>query len=233
MVKHGLQLGDSTHIAHPIYLDRLHPWLITIGDHCNLAPYVALVTHDQTLNQYTGQTRLGCVTIGSRVNIGVGAILLPGTTIGEDSVVAAGAVVHGDVPAGSLVAGNPAQVSSIRAVAAWHQVSATRAPSWPREGWTLDTGITEERKREQREALADGKSGYVPAAAAPASPYARKQAAKASRPARKAGGEAPKPGGEAPKTEAQATTADGSADQQTDREERASSEAASDNPSRA
>jgi maltose O-acetyltransferase len=112
------------------------------------------------------------VVVGKRVMVGVGAILLPGTNIGEDSVVGAGAVVHGEIPPGSLVLGNPAKVSPIKAVAAWHRASAARAPSWPREGWTMSSGITEERKREQWEALADGAAGYVPARAAPGSPYA-------------------------------------------------------------
>ncbi len=172
LVAAGLQLGEGTHIAHPIYFDRLHPWLIAIEDHATLAPYVAVITHDASLGHHTGQTRLGRVVVGRRVNVGVGAILLPGTTIGEDSVVSAGAVVRGEIPPNSLVAGNPAKASPIKAVAAWQRASAKRAPSWPHEGWTIDTGITEERKHTQREALAGGVSGYVPAEPAPGSPHA-------------------------------------------------------------
>jgi acetyltransferase-like isoleucine patch superfamily enzyme len=171
LVAQGLQLGEGTHIAHPIYLDRLHPWLITIDDYATLGPYVAVITHDASLNHHTGQTRLGRVIIGKRVHVGVGAILLPGTTIGDDSVVGAGAVVHGEVPPGSLVVGNPANVSPIKPVAAWHRASAAGAPSWADAGWTIFSGITEERKREQREALAGGASGYVPATPAPGSPF--------------------------------------------------------------
>jgi maltose O-acetyltransferase len=172
MVAQGMQLGVSPHIGRPVYFDRLHPWLITLGDYVTLAPYVAVITHDTSLAQYTGQTRLGRVTVADRVYVGVGAILLPGTEIGEDSVVGAGAVVHGKVPPGSLVVGNPGKVSPVKPVAGWHRASAKRAPSWPGEGWSSVTGITEERKREQREALADGASGYVPAHAAPGSPHA-------------------------------------------------------------
>jgi maltose O-acetyltransferase len=175
LVSQGLQLGEGTHIAHPIYIDQLHPWLITIDDYVTLGPYVAIITHDASLNQHTGQTRLGRVTVGKRVYIGVGAILLPGTSIGDDSVVGAGAVVHGDIPPGSLVMGNPAKASPIKPVAAWHQASAARAPSWPDAGWTIFSGITEERKNEQREALAGVASGYVPAEPAPGSPFVRSQ----------------------------------------------------------
>jgi acetyltransferase-like isoleucine patch superfamily enzyme len=42
--------------------------------------------------------------------IGAGAIILPGVTVGTRAVVGAGSVVVKDVPAGSIVAGNPARV---------------------------------------------------------------------------------------------------------------------------
>lgn len=174
LVAQGLQLGEHTHIGHPLYIDRNRPWLITIGDYVTIAPQCALVTHDPTLAQHTGQTRIGRIDIGKRVMVGVGAILLPGTRIGEDSVIGAGAVVHGEIPPQSVVIGNPGKASPIKAAVAWHRVSAARAPTWPSDGWSI-AEITEERKREQREALADCVSGFVPARPAPGSPYALKQ----------------------------------------------------------
>jgi acetyltransferase-like isoleucine patch superfamily enzyme len=56
----------------------------------------------------TPQTR--AVVIEDNVRIGLRAIVLKGVTVGRDAVVAAGAVVTKDVPAGSVVAGNPARV---------------------------------------------------------------------------------------------------------------------------
>ena len=50
------------------------------------------------------------VKIGDRVWIGIAATILPGVTIGENSIVAAGAVVTKDVPPNTIVAGNPAKV---------------------------------------------------------------------------------------------------------------------------
>jgi acetyltransferase-like isoleucine patch superfamily enzyme len=50
------------------------------------------------------------VTIGAGVGIGLGACIMPGVTIGENALVAAGAVVNRDVPARTVVAGNPARV---------------------------------------------------------------------------------------------------------------------------
>lgn len=52
----------------------------------------------------------GQVRIGSNVWLGSGAIILPGVTIGDNSIVAAGAVVTADIPSGVLAAGVPARV---------------------------------------------------------------------------------------------------------------------------
>ena len=54
--------------------------------------------------------REATVTIGNGVWIGARAIILPGVTIGDRALVAAGAVVTRDVPADTLVGGNPARV---------------------------------------------------------------------------------------------------------------------------
>ena len=59
------------------------------------------------------------VHIGDNCFIGAHSIILPGVTIGDSCVVAAGSVVARDVPAGSLVAGNPARVLE-------HNVETTR-----------------------------------------------------------------------------------------------------------
>ena len=50
------------------------------------------------------------VPAGENVWVGAGCIILPGTTIGSNSIVAAGAVVTKDIPDGSLAAGVPARV---------------------------------------------------------------------------------------------------------------------------
>ena len=53
-----------------------------------------------------------CAVIGSRVIVGMGAVVLDGARIGDDCIIAAGAVVTGklDAPAGSLIVGSPAAV---------------------------------------------------------------------------------------------------------------------------
>jgi maltose O-acetyltransferase len=162
LVAQGLELGRGTFVARNAYLDPGHPWLITIGDDSGLSPGAIVMVHDASMQRHMGCTRIARVVIGNRVFVGAGAIILPGSRIGDDSIVAAGAVVRGDIPPGSLVAGNPAKiVSEVKSVAEWHRQAATQAPVWPHEGWTIGSGITNARKRAQREALADGMSGYL------------------------------------------------------------------------
>lgn len=104
-------IGDHTRIG-------LHNTIIgpvTIGQHVNLAQgiVVTALNHnysipDQRIDQQGVTT--AAVTIGNDCWIGVNAVILPGVTIGEHSVVAAGAVVTKDVPSHSLVAGVPARI---------------------------------------------------------------------------------------------------------------------------
>jgi maltose O-acetyltransferase len=162
LVAQGLELGNRTFVARNVYLDPGHPWLITIGDDSGLSPGAIVMVHDASMQRHMGCTRIARVVIGNRVFVGVGAIILPGSRIGDDSIVGAGAVVRGDIPPGSLVVGNPAKiVAEVKSVAEWHRQAAIRAPVWPHDGWTIGRGITGARKRAQREALADGISGYL------------------------------------------------------------------------
>lgn len=57
-----------------------------------------------------GKPALSPVEIGDNVFVGMGVKILKGSTIGSDSVIGAGAVVTGEIPAGVIAAGNPARV---------------------------------------------------------------------------------------------------------------------------
>lgn len=83
---------------------------ITVGDHVLIAPHVVVTTlgHDYARMQMPNKCQ--SILIESRVWIGVGAIILPGVTLLEGAVVAAGAVVTETVPPWKVVAGCPARV---------------------------------------------------------------------------------------------------------------------------
>ena len=162
LVAEGLQIGRGTFVARDAYLDPGHPWLITIGEDSGLSPRTIVMVHDASMRRHIDHTLIAPVVIGDRVFVGAGAIILPGTRIGDDSVIAAGAVVRGDIPPWSMVVGNPGKVvSDVQSVADWHRHAAAQGPVWPHEGWTVGRGITDARKRAQREALAEGITGYL------------------------------------------------------------------------
>jgi bifunctional N-acetylglucosamine-1-phosphate-uridyltransferase/glucosamine-1-phosphate-acetyltransferase GlmU-like protein len=77
--------------------------LVTDNDHH------ALVA-DLRLSKSMAGVGVEPIKIGSRVFIGARAIILKGTSIGDDAIVGAGSVVAGDVPAKAIVIGNPARV---------------------------------------------------------------------------------------------------------------------------
>ena len=86
---------------------------VEIGDHGMIGPGVQIYTAAHELDAESrdqGWEVTKPVTIGKSVWIGGSAILLPGVTIGEKSVVGAGAVVTRDVPSSVVVAGNPARI---------------------------------------------------------------------------------------------------------------------------
>jgi acetyltransferase-like isoleucine patch superfamily enzyme len=85
---------------------------IEVADDVMLGPNVSLITSGHPLDP--AQRRTGVtsapIRIGRNVWIGASAVILQGVTIGDDAVVAAGAVVTRDVPALTVVAGVPATV---------------------------------------------------------------------------------------------------------------------------
>ena len=95
---------------------------ITIGDDVRIGDHVGVYDSDHHPIEQGADARRAPVAIGRNAWLARGAIVLPGVTIGEHAVVAAGAVVTGDVPARSLAAGNPARVvRTLRADEGWRR----------------------------------------------------------------------------------------------------------------
>ncbi len=91
----------------------LDPAPIRIGAQTQLGPYVQLYTADhprEAAARVAGPELAKPITIGKRVWIGGGAIVLPGVTIGDDTTIGAGSVVSRDIPSGVVAAGNPCKV---------------------------------------------------------------------------------------------------------------------------
>lgn len=125
----GTEIDESSAILPPFYADYgrnikigKNVWIqqgctffdrggIEIGDDTFIAPKVNLVTLNHVINPYERSTTVAKpIKIGKRVWIGIAATVLQGVTIGDNSIVAAGAVVTRDVPSNTVVGGNPAKV---------------------------------------------------------------------------------------------------------------------------
>ena len=91
---------------------------ITIGDNVFFGTGVKILTgsHDYTKKGEEREASIitAPVTIKDGVWIATGAIICPGVTIGENSIIAAGSIVNKDVPPFSIVGGIPAKVIKYR-----------------------------------------------------------------------------------------------------------------------
>jgi acetyltransferase-like isoleucine patch superfamily enzyme len=100
-------LGERVYFGCGSYADGLGG--LRIGDDSRIGPGAKIVAFNHGIPYGEPDTMLG-ITIGKRVWLGANCVVLDGVTIGDDAIVAAGAVVRSDVPAGALVGGVPARV---------------------------------------------------------------------------------------------------------------------------
>jgi len=120
--------GENTFIQFPVRFEGMqyisigknvsvnafvHMWgqgKISIGNDCLIASHVSItsVTHNAKAVLYRETIIEKEIIIGNNVWIGSHAVILPGIKIGDNAIIAAGAIVNKDVPANTMVAGVPA-----------------------------------------------------------------------------------------------------------------------------
>lgn len=105
-----MKVGDQTAVALMVMMDIMFPEKITIGKNSVIGYNTTILAHEYLINEY----RLGEVIIGDEVMVGANTTILPGVTIGDGAIVAAGSLVHKDVPAGAFVGGNPMQIIRLK-----------------------------------------------------------------------------------------------------------------------
>ena len=114
--KTGVQIGNNCTIYYPkkATIDTSAPHLLTIGNHVKITGPATILTHDYSWSVLKGKTGeiLGNqkpVKIGDNVFIGWGAVVLCGTTIEDNVIIAANAVVSGHIEHDSVWDGVPAR----------------------------------------------------------------------------------------------------------------------------
>jgi serine O-acetyltransferase len=104
---YGIELPYTAHVGRRVVFEHQHGIVVhghaSIGDDC-------IVRQGVTIGNRNVSASLEAPRLGNRVNIGAGAKVLGGVTIGDDAQIGANAVVLVDVPAGHLAVGVPARV---------------------------------------------------------------------------------------------------------------------------
>jgi maltose O-acetyltransferase len=160
LVKQGVQIGKNVFIGAEVIIDPSFPWLVSIADECTLTSRVIVLAHDASMKRHLGYTKIGRVTLGQKTFVGAGSIILPGVKIGENVIIGAGSVVAKDIPDNSVAVGNPARVIGSTADFIRHHKNKMDTRPVYHEGWTQESGITEQNKKMMYESLGTG-TGYV------------------------------------------------------------------------
>ncbi len=108
---HFISLGDNVYIN--FNFTAVDDTYIEIGDNVMIGPNVTIATanHPENLNDRAqGKQYNQKVILEKNVWVGAGAIILPGVTIGEGSIIGAGSVVTHDITKGVIAVGNPCKV---------------------------------------------------------------------------------------------------------------------------
>ena len=107
----GVTIGKNCLIATRNWSSE--PYLITIGNHVQVTENVYFHTHgggNVVRRSIPDFDCFGKIKIEDWAYIGSGSHILPGVTIGEGALVAAGSIVTKSVPANTIVGGNPAKI---------------------------------------------------------------------------------------------------------------------------
>lgn len=107
----GVKMGTDNFIASRFWSSE--GYLISIGNHCQITHGSMIFTHgggNVVRSEYPKFDCFGKVSLGNYVYVGSNALIMPGVTIGNNVLIAAGSVVTKSVPDNVVVGGNPAKI---------------------------------------------------------------------------------------------------------------------------
>jgi maltose O-acetyltransferase len=158
-IKAGLKIGKNCDINPGVVFDISHCWLIEIGDNVTIAPEAYLLAHDASTFRALDYTKIGKVRIEDNAFIGARALIMPGVTVGEHAIVAAGSVVTKSVEKNTVVGGNPAKFLMYANELMDKHVELMKSSKLYDEGWRA-SAITADKKNLMSDDL-DTRNGYV------------------------------------------------------------------------
>lgn len=138
--KAGMKVGNNVSFVDTPNFGS-EPYLISIGDNTTISFDVAFVNHDggtRVIRNLPGQNKetviYGKIKIGNNSFVGCRTTILPGVTIGSNTIIGAGSVVTKDIPSNSVACGVPCKViCSIKDYMAKHKNDFMYNVSMPKE----------------------------------------------------------------------------------------------------
>lgn len=159
-LKLGMKVGKNCDINPGLIVDVSHCWLIEIEDKVTIAPQVYLLAHDASTKKLINYTKIGRVVLKKNCFIGAKSIIMPGITVGENAIVAAGSIVTRNVEPNTVVGGNPAKfLMSVEDLKSKHEISMQTLKIYGKE-CLLQNGITREMKSQMNQDLGS-ENGYI------------------------------------------------------------------------
>ena len=107
----NISIGENFYTNHNVTI--LDGAKVTLGDNVFIAPNCVFSTSGHAIDSEQRGRGLEIawpITVGDNVWIGANVSVLPGVTIGSDTIIGAGSVVNRDIPSGVIAAGNPCKV---------------------------------------------------------------------------------------------------------------------------
>lgn len=114
--EYGVRIGEGCRIfsKNPYETFGSEPYLIRLGNHVTVTDGVRFITHDGGTWVFRLEDPefdvFGPIEVKDNVFIGIRSILMPGVTVGENSVIGSSSVVSRDIPPNSVAVGVPAKV---------------------------------------------------------------------------------------------------------------------------
>lgn len=156
----GMKVGKNCSFQPGFIVDVSHCWLIELGDKVRFGPHVYLLAHDGTTKRFVNYTRIGKIVIKDNVFIGARSMIMPGVTIGENSIIGANSTVTKSIPPNVVAAGSPAKViCSIEEHGTKVRESFEDAAVFS-SAYTLRGGIDTHKKEEMKMSMKD-RCGFV------------------------------------------------------------------------
>jgi acetyltransferase-like isoleucine patch superfamily enzyme len=110
LVKRGANIGKNVFMGFNVFVEPGSEYLLTIEDDVVVAAFTKFIFHDSSLLNVSGYSlQYGKIVLRKNCYVGVDTLILPGTEVGENTIVGAGSLIKGYLAPNSVYFGRPAE----------------------------------------------------------------------------------------------------------------------------